>query len=271
MGSPTVNNYTAGDGRPFWIVGLEGDAPLAGAGPGRRAARVADRRALRRRRRAGPVNAGELIAELDAIFATRPLDEWAEAFDAEPDLFWSPVNTIDDLLVDEQFHAAGRWSSRCPTRTAAWPMLATPADFDGRPPVAAVAGAPRSASTPARCWPSSAYDPATSTRWSPTASPSRPPTHRRRPRADRWASSNATRSDRRHADPVARARSPACRHPSVTDVSIPGSTGWSNETVLFDATLGRGRRPAGAPRWWRASPRRATRSSPTTPSCDSTP
>ena len=25
MYSPVVNNYTAGDGRPFWIVGLEGD------------------------------------------------------------------------------------------------------------------------------------------------------------------------------------------------------------------------------------------------------
>ena len=25
MPSPTVNNYTAGDGRPFWIVGLEGE------------------------------------------------------------------------------------------------------------------------------------------------------------------------------------------------------------------------------------------------------
>ncbi|HVN50157.1 MAG TPA: phosphotransferase family protein [Acidimicrobiales bacterium] len=29
-------------------------------------------------------------------------------------------------------------------------------------------------------------------------------------------------------------------HPTVTDVSIPGSTGWSNETVLFEATWGSG-------------------------------
>ena len=53
MGSPTVNNYTAGDGRPFWIVGLEGDRhwPALARAVGRR---VADRRALRRPGRAGP-------------------------------------------------------------------------------------------------------------------------------------------------------------------------------------------------------------------------
>ena len=28
--------------------------------------------------------------------------------------------------------------------------------------------------------------------------------------------------------------------PEVADVAIPGSTGWSNETVLFDATWGKG-------------------------------
>ena len=49
----------------------------------------------------------ELIAELDAIFATRSLDEWAEVFAGEPDFFWSPVNSLEDVVADEQFHAAG--------------------------------------------------------------------------------------------------------------------------------------------------------------------
>ncbi len=52
-------------------------------------------------------NAGELIGLLDEVFATRTLDEWAEVFDTEPDMFWAPVNTIDDVLVDPQMHAAG--------------------------------------------------------------------------------------------------------------------------------------------------------------------
>ena len=46
---------------------------------------------------------GELIAELDQIFATKPLDEWAEIFAGEPVFFWSPVNTIEDVVADEQF------------------------------------------------------------------------------------------------------------------------------------------------------------------------
>ena len=79
-------------------------------------------------------NARSLISELDAIFATRPLDEWATAFDAEPDLFWSPVNTVEDLVADEQFLAAGS-VVEVPDETGGWSMLATPADFDGRPPV----------------------------------------------------------------------------------------------------------------------------------------
>jgi hypothetical protein len=32
-------------------------------------------------------NAVELIAELDEIFATKSLDEWAEVFASEPDFF----------------------------------------------------------------------------------------------------------------------------------------------------------------------------------------
>ena len=43
--------------------------------------------------RARAINAVELIAELDGIFATKPLDEWAEIFAGEPDFFWSPINT----------------------------------------------------------------------------------------------------------------------------------------------------------------------------------
>jgi crotonobetainyl-CoA:carnitine CoA-transferase CaiB-like acyl-CoA transferase len=132
MYSPTVNNYTAGDGRPFWIVGLEGERhwPALARAVGRTEwltdPRFADPRSRAR-------NAAVLIGELDAIFATRPRDDWAAAFDAEPDLFWSPVNTVEDLLADEQFLAAGSVVD-VPDETGGWPMLATPADFDGRPP-----------------------------------------------------------------------------------------------------------------------------------------
>jgi crotonobetainyl-CoA:carnitine CoA-transferase CaiB-like acyl-CoA transferase len=132
MGNPSVNNYIAGDGRAFWIVGLEGDRhwpPLARAVG--HAEWVSDERFATARGRF--VNARELIAELDAIFATRNLDEWAESFALEPELFWTPVNTIDDLLADDQFHASGA-VVHVPDDDGTMPMVASPADFRGQVP-----------------------------------------------------------------------------------------------------------------------------------------
>jgi crotonobetainyl-CoA:carnitine CoA-transferase CaiB-like acyl-CoA transferase len=133
MGSPTINNYVAGDGRAFWLVGLEGPRhwPALARAVGR-PEWLDDERFADPRGRA--INAEALIAELDTIFATRPLDEWAAVFADEPELFWSPVNTIDDLLVDEQFWASGA-VVQVADESGSWGVLATPADFDGRPPV----------------------------------------------------------------------------------------------------------------------------------------
>jgi crotonobetainyl-CoA:carnitine CoA-transferase CaiB-like acyl-CoA transferase len=131
MGNPSINNYTAGDGRRFWIVGLEGERhwpPLARA-VGHPEWLEDPRYASARARFA---NARALIAELDRIFATKTLDEWAEIFETEPEFFWSPVNTVDELLADNQFHAAGALVE-VPDEQGAMTMLATPADFHGTP------------------------------------------------------------------------------------------------------------------------------------------
>jgi crotonobetainyl-CoA:carnitine CoA-transferase CaiB-like acyl-CoA transferase len=137
MGNPCMNNYAAGDGRRFWIVGLEGDRhwpPLCRVVG--RPEWLDDPRFSDARARA--VNGVALIAELDEIFATRSLDEWAQAFAAEPDFFWSPINSIEDVVADEQFHAAGGIVD-VPDGESGVSMVATPADFHGTP------WAPRSA------------------------------------------------------------------------------------------------------------------------------
>ncbi len=129
MTNPTVNNYTAGDGRRFWIVGLEGERhwpPLA---------RAVDRPEWLTDERfdttvARYKNGVELVRLLDEIFSTRPLSEWAEIFDADPDFFWSPVQTVEDLLSDQQFLAAGGLV-QVPDEHGTQMMLATPADFEG--------------------------------------------------------------------------------------------------------------------------------------------
>ncbi|OBH39522.1 CoA-transferase [Mycobacterium intracellulare] len=137
MGNPCMNNYAAQDGRRFWIVGLEPERhwPALCRAVGRPEwcddPRFADARSR-------AANSAALIAALDEIFATRPLDDWAQNFAGEPDFFWSPVNTLEDVVADEQFHAAGGIVD-VPDGDAAVPMVATPADFHGTP------WAPRSA------------------------------------------------------------------------------------------------------------------------------
>jgi crotonobetainyl-CoA:carnitine CoA-transferase CaiB-like acyl-CoA transferase len=128
MGNPAMNNYTASDGRRFWVVGLDGRRhwpPLARA--------VGRPEWLDDERFATPVarfqHAAELIALLDEIFATKTLDEWADVFATEPDFFWSPVQTIDDLLADPQFQAGGGLVDVPDPEGSTTTMVATPADF----------------------------------------------------------------------------------------------------------------------------------------------
>jgi crotonobetainyl-CoA:carnitine CoA-transferase CaiB-like acyl-CoA transferase len=131
MGNPCMNNYVAGDGRRFWIVGLQGDRhwPALCRAVQRPEWLTGPRFATGRSRAA---NAVELIGELDEIFAARPLDEWAKVFAGEPDFFWSPINSIEDVVADEQFHAAGG-VVYVPRDASSVPMAATPADFHGTP------------------------------------------------------------------------------------------------------------------------------------------
>ncbi|OBG81276.1 CoA-transferase [Mycobacterium sp. E802] len=131
MANPCMNNYTAGDGKRFWIVGLQADRhwPALCRAVGREGWLTDARFATARDRY---VNARTLIADLDAIFAGHPMDHWAALFDDEPDLFWSPINSLDDVIADEQFHAAGGIVD-VPDGISSTPMVASPADFSATP------------------------------------------------------------------------------------------------------------------------------------------
>ncbi len=131
MGNPSINNYQAGDGRRFWVVGLEGDRhwpPLA---------RVVghpewldDERFSTAAARSQ--HATELIALLDDAFAQKSLDEWAEVFATEPDMFWAPVNSLEDVIADPQAAAAGMFVD-VPDGVTSTRMVSTPVDFHGSP------------------------------------------------------------------------------------------------------------------------------------------
>jgi crotonobetainyl-CoA:carnitine CoA-transferase CaiB-like acyl-CoA transferase len=131
MGNPTVNNYVAGDGRRFWIVGLEADRhwpPLTrcvGHPEWQADPRFAD--AVQRAR-----NGPELIALLDEIFATRTLDEWAEIFAQEQDMFWAPVQSLEEVVNDPQVRAGGGFVE-VPDGPSTTTLPNSPADFHGTP------------------------------------------------------------------------------------------------------------------------------------------
>src|SRR5262249_39509524 len=68
----------------------------------------------------------------DEAFATHSLDEWAEIFAVEPDMFWAPVNQPTDIVNDPQLRAAGGLVE-VPDEYGSTTMIASPADFHGTP------------------------------------------------------------------------------------------------------------------------------------------
>jgi len=131
MGNPAINCYADSAGRYFWIVGLEGERhwpPLARA--------VGHPEWTEDPRYANPMdraqNAAGLIEDLDAIFATKTREEWGEIFDAEVDMWWAPVQSIEEVIADPQVTAAGAFVE-VPDGVGTTMLPATPVDFDGTP------------------------------------------------------------------------------------------------------------------------------------------
>ncbi len=131
MGNPLINNYQDKEGRWFWLVGLEGDRhwPSLARAVGH-PEWIDDERYNTLVRRSE--HATELIAQLDAIFATKPRSEWGEIFDAQEALWWAPVQNLEEVLSDEQVHAAGGLCE-VPDQGSTTLLPATPADFHGTP------------------------------------------------------------------------------------------------------------------------------------------
>lgn len=130
MTNPVINSYLDSEGRWFWLVGLEADRHWAGL---TRAVGhpewVQDDRFSTGRARAR--NCGELTRLLDGIFATRTREEWGRLLDAE-DVWWAPVQTLEEVLADPQVAASGA-IVEVPDGTGTASMVASPVDFGGTP------------------------------------------------------------------------------------------------------------------------------------------
>ena len=129
MPNPVISCYRAGDGRWFWLLGLQGNRhwPDLVRAVGRPEWLDDPRFAGMRARRE---NCAELVGLLDEIFATRPLPEWGAIFDREG-VWWAPVQTTADVVADPQAEAAGAWVEVPRPDAGTVRMLASPVDFSG--------------------------------------------------------------------------------------------------------------------------------------------
>jgi len=139
--NPMCNCYVAGDGRWFWLLGVESDRmwPKLCRAIQREDFLTDSRFDSARGRRH---NAEALIAELDEIFGRLDRDDLTALFDRE-DVWWAPVNTPAEVLNDPQAIAAGAFvdvpaGEGAPAHRA----VATPVTFHGTgvPSVGSVPG-----------------------------------------------------------------------------------------------------------------------------------
>ena len=103
--TPLVNCYETGDGHWFWLIGVEADRHFPGvcAAIGRPDLLEDERfgeSTLRRR------NSAALIEAFDEAFRSQPLEHWTAQF-ATHDVWWSPAQTMAQVLEDPQIVAAG--------------------------------------------------------------------------------------------------------------------------------------------------------------------
>jgi crotonobetainyl-CoA:carnitine CoA-transferase CaiB-like acyl-CoA transferase len=132
--APLMNCYRAGDGRAFWLLGLEADRHF----PGLLAA--IDRGDLAevenfKNARARSVHAAQFTAELDAHFATQSYEYWTTRFDAH-DVWWAPLNSIAEAVEDEQVLASGAIVAMTPRPgEAPYRAVNSPVDFSDYAPM----------------------------------------------------------------------------------------------------------------------------------------
>jgi crotonobetainyl-CoA:carnitine CoA-transferase CaiB-like acyl-CoA transferase len=125
--NPLISCYRTADERWLWLLGLQGqrhwpDLVRAVERPewltDPRFATMQDRRA----------NGEELVALLDAIFATRPLAAWGEILD-RAGMWWAPVQSTQEVIEDPQAIAAGAFVDVPLPDGGSARMVASPIDF----------------------------------------------------------------------------------------------------------------------------------------------
>jgi crotonobetainyl-CoA:carnitine CoA-transferase CaiB-like acyl-CoA transferase len=128
--NPLILNYELKDGQWVWLLMLQGDRhwPDFCRAIGHEEW-MADPRFESLLLRAQ--NASALIGEIEQVLRERTLEEWGPIFDRE-NVWWAPVQTLDQVVADPVMAAAGAWVD-VPTPDGPARMVASPVDFHGTP------------------------------------------------------------------------------------------------------------------------------------------
>lgn len=134
--NPLLGCYRAGDGRWFFLLGLEATRHWPNV------AAAVERKDLLADERFSDfmsliVNREALVALLDEAFAQKTLDEWAPIF-ATHDVWWDPVQSFAEVAADPILRQAGVFRPMEGDRTA----IAGPADVDVAAGATAASAAP---------------------------------------------------------------------------------------------------------------------------------
>jgi crotonobetainyl-CoA:carnitine CoA-transferase CaiB-like acyl-CoA transferase len=129
--NPLISAYDTGDGKRFWMLGLQADRHWPDV------LRAVERPDWADDTRFSSIlaryeNSAVLVEELNAIFATKPLAEWAAIFDRE-NVWWAPVQHAHETIDDPLARAAGGFVGVADEQGQLVEMVASPIDFAGTP------------------------------------------------------------------------------------------------------------------------------------------
>jgi crotonobetainyl-CoA:carnitine CoA-transferase CaiB-like acyl-CoA transferase len=129
--NPLITAYEAGDGKRFWMLGLQADRHWPDV------LRAVERPEWAEDERFSSImarfqHAAELVSELNAIFASRSLAEWGPILDRE-DVWWAPVQHAHETVDDPLARAAGGFVPVPVEGGDPVEMVASPVDFGGTP------------------------------------------------------------------------------------------------------------------------------------------
>jgi crotonobetainyl-CoA:carnitine CoA-transferase CaiB-like acyl-CoA transferase len=129
--NPLITAYEAGDGKRFWMLGLQADRHWPDV------LRAVERPEWAEDERFSSImarfqHAAELVSELNAIFASRSLAEWGPILDRE-DVWWAPVQHAHETVDDPLARAAGGFVAVPVEGGDPVEMVASPVDFGGTP------------------------------------------------------------------------------------------------------------------------------------------